>query len=255
MPTLDKIIIKKKKLEDILASDKGNVDSILSAQIAKEAGKAIGQTIGKRLSTEIKKSPELGETAVVPGPGGGFLAGEGEFSPGAGTTLKNAVTANPSSPAPGIFAGLKEGGLGMPQSNVGQFPGQEGRTTAYYAGKMLGDVVRSKIGINTAGEESKLAMVTPGTPQYQEALSGKNTLSQMDTGSYNLLQQELATIPEADLVGPNAMQKYRELLLKYPAAKSFLNEYFGFTRNYTYNFPQGAPAGKYNLGGPTVGAE
>jgi len=72
-----------------------------------------------------------------------------------------------SATAPGAFAGMKEGVFGMPQSNVGQFQGQQGRTTAYYAGKFLGDVVRSRLDLSTAGQESKLAAETPGTPQYE----------------------------------------------------------------------------------------
>lgn len=78
-----------------------------------------------------------------------------------------------SATAPGAFAGMKEGVFGMPQSNVGQFQGQQGRTTAYYAGKFLGDVVRSRLDLSTAGQESKLAAETPGTPQYQSIVAAQ----------------------------------------------------------------------------------
>jgi hypothetical protein len=85
----------------------------------------------------------------------------------AGESLRKAA-------APGPMAGLKEGFFGMPQSNFGQFPGQEGRTTAYYAGKMVGDLIRSRAGLNTAGQEAKMASDVPGTPQYKAEAAAKS---------------------------------------------------------------------------------
>jgi len=74
------------------------------------------------------------------------------------------------------------------------------------------------------------------------------------TAQYNNLQQDLAKIPDTVIADPNAkMLTYRELLRKYPKLQSFLSEYFGLTRSYEYNYPQG-PAPKFNLGTPGNGA-
>lgn len=115
-----------------------------------------------------------------------------------GSQLRNVVPAQRSITAPGVFAGLREGIFGMPQSNVaGQFQGQEGRTTAYYAGKMLGDIVRSKMGVTSAAEELKLASTTPGTPQYTQAATAKASTF-LRQHPMNLTPEELETL-NADL--------------------------------------------------------
>jgi len=68
---------------------------------------------------------------------------------------------------------------------------------------------------------------------------------------YTAMQKDLNQIPDAVVADPNKkMITYRELLRRYPEFQSFLSEYFGLTRSYEYNYPQG-PAPKYNLGSPT----
>jgi hypothetical protein len=178
--------------------------------------------------------------------GAAVLAGSSAYNPAAksidrntleqstGNRLEQSVTAKPAT-APGIFAGLKEGVFGMPQSNVGQFPGQEGRSTAYYGGKMLGDIVRTKIGLNTAGEEGKTAMVTPGTPQYQARAAA-------ELGSYkakhykDVSPEEFNTMAlELEKALPYATDRqskdelFRLMVAKYPKASKELRSIIGLS--------------------------
>jgi hypothetical protein len=154
-------------------------------------------------------------------------------SPASGQTLANAVP----KVAPGIFAGAKEGILGMPQSNVGQFPGQGGRTTAYYAGKALGDLVRNKMGLTTAGEEMKLAAATPGTPQYQRmsaAAVAAKTAARQAQFPLQLTPEDAANL-KADLAKYGSLATTSEdkkklatmLGRKYPGASETINRIFG----------------------------
>jgi len=136
----------------------------------------------------------------------------------------------------------------------------EGRGWESYLGGDIG----AKLGAGIVGGalfgpetgQKLAAAATPTLYETPETKAKENVFGTMAVDEYNLLQQELTTIPEATLTNPQlAMPLYRALLLKYPSAKSFLAEYFGLTRNYNYNFPQGLPTGKYNLGGPVVGTE
>ena len=118
-----------------------------------------------------------------------------------GKDLASAVGNQPTTTAPGVLAGLKEGIFGMPQSNMGQFAGQEGRTTAYYAGKTLGDLVRSRAGLTTAGQESQLAAQTPGTPQYEgrwKAAAAAKVASHLAMFPMNLTAEQVNAL-NADL--------------------------------------------------------
>lgn len=58
-----------------------------------------------------------------------------------------------------FLGGLKEGFLGMPQT---------GESVPYYAGKLIPDIVRSKMGVSTAGEEarSKKLLQAYGLKEY-----------------------------------------------------------------------------------------
>jgi hypothetical protein len=98
-----------------------------------------------------------------------------------------------------------------------------------YLGKTVGQLARVNEGSG----------LSAGQPIYNDT-----------SVQYEGLQQELAKIPDTVIADPTAkMVTYRELLRKYPKLQSFLSEYFGLTRSYEYNYPQG-PAPKYNLGAP-----
>jgi hypothetical protein len=71
--------------------------------------------------------------------------------------------------APGAFAGLKEGILGMPSSAYEQdYAGKEGRETAYYMGKLIPDIIRSKLGVNTTGEEARQQLGIKSSEQQMD---------------------------------------------------------------------------------------
>jgi hypothetical protein len=112
-----------------------------------------------------------------------------------------------------------------------------------YLGKTIGQIARLNEGSGLGAGQS----ITQG----QSDVMALNTAKQYDS-----LTQELNTIPEATLADPaKKMELYRAYLRKYPKLQSFLAEYFGLTRSYEYNYPQGLPQGKYPLGGPAVGVE
>jgi hypothetical protein len=96
---------------------------------------------------------------------------------------------------PGAFAGMKEGILGMPSSAYGQdYQGQEGRETAYYAGKLIPDIIRSKLGINTTGEEARQQQ-TIETSKRSVDREGRKIENQ-DLARANQLRKEFIDRPE-----------------------------------------------------------
>jgi hypothetical protein len=141
-------------------------------------GQAQPQQQPGRSVTEV---PQQYKNVVVPGPGGMPIKGAGEALPSSipqqyqqyGRPQRPMPGAMPPS-QPGIWSkiaqgagqagkGMLEGTLGMPQT---------GKSIPYYAGKMPGDIVRSRIGVPTAGKERYNQMVQQyyeqGTPIVDE---------------------------------------------------------------------------------------
>ena len=116
-----------------------------------------------------------GRNIVVPGPGGQLIT-----SPEVGQTYPSmiperyrnlfqpetyptatlpageasATTLPTKEPYPGFFAGLKEGSLGIPSTAGAPSSSEIGRQTAYYLGKLIPDIIRSRVGVPTAGAEA-----------------------------------------------------------------------------------------------------
>ncbi len=109
---------------------------------------------------------------VVPGPGGRPIQGQGEVMPGyemqppqyrippaylqmAQPQQQLQQPMQPTGKYPGFLAGIKEGLLGMPSTASEPQPSEQGRQTAYYAGKLIPDIIRSRMGVSTTREEAR----------------------------------------------------------------------------------------------------
>lgn len=241
------------------------------------------------IGREEKKEGNLEEIIrgllTVPGPEGSTLYGQGEALKGYATPLKGKqedVTAEDlgkidvrknfgkqgggeNKLAKNIGTGLAQFMQSMGHGMVGKPIDISGETQGSSAlGKRgwesyLGGAIGSKLGAGLiagalGGGKAADAAAAGASPTFVD--TDKNVFSELKGDQYVALQQELMTIPEAVLADPQqAMPLYRQMLLKYPSAKSFLAEYFGLTRSYNYNYPQGLPGGKYNIGGAPVGPE
>ena len=115
---------------------------------------------------------------------------------------------------PGAFAGLKEGILGMPSTGMGaNYTGQEGRQTAYYAGKMIPDIFRSRLGVNTTGEEAI-------QQQRMESTGGKKSTPEYKAD----LEQSITRLPQLDEKGKILL--YQKLAVQYPERSAELKRIF-----------------------------
>lgn len=116
----------------------------------------------------------------------------------AGQQLPQELT-QPTGRYPGVFAGLKEGFLGMPSTAGEPQPSERGRQTAYYAGKLIPDIIRSRMGVSTTGEEARQQQMLEAygakkiTPEYKKDLQEAVTrLPTLDESQKTYLYQQLA---------------------------------------------------------------
>lgn len=163
---------------------------------------------------------------VVPGPGGQPIQGQGEAMPGyemqpprynipevyrqmmpqtQGQPIQSRIPpqyqgyGQQPSRYPGVFAGLKEGLLGMPSTAGEPQPYEKGRQTAYYAGKLIPDIVRSKMGVSTTGEEARQQQLLEAyglkkyTPEFKKDLTEAiDRIPTLDESQKIYLYQQLA---------------------------------------------------------------
>lgn len=187
--------------------------------------------------------PTPGQQVVTQGPGG-LIQGQATDALAGSTMPLAQATKEYEKTKRSTSSGTKEKGDGY---NLGNFiqsigyglidkPLDRDATTWDYLGKTIGQIGRltegSGLGAGQSMHESQI---------QQDAIKLNKTV-------YAGLQKDLSTIPEAEITGPNKMQLFRELLRKYPAAKTFLAEYFGLSRNYDYALPQlKTPTSKYDI--------
>lgn len=214
---------------DVINKEMPNIQQGIGADV-------LAQAIQQQQPRLQPSTSKLGSTINVPTQYG-QIQGANEMTPDmakiantpARESRENGITKNLGSDL-GKF--MQSIGYGMLDKPLGR-----DASTWDYLGKTIGQIAR-------VNEGSGLGA---GQPIYNDT-----------SVQYAGLQQDLAKIPDTVIADPNAkMLTYRELLRKYPKLQSFLSEYFGLTRSYEYNYPQG-PAPKYNLGNPTgapVGVE
>jgi len=220
---------------DIVSKERPNIERGIGqdvlAQAVRQQQPTPTSTMGPGLQDAITGQQTQAPSTIYGGPGSEYASG---FGSGKGR-LAETVAAQPNF----ISRLPAEAGKFMQSVGYGMLDKPLGReaSTWDYLGKTVGQIARLNEGSGLgAGQQ----IYNDTTVQYQG------------------LQNDLAKIPDTVIADPNAkMATYRELLRKYPKLQSFLSEYFGLTRSYDYNYPQG-PAPKFNLGNPTgapAGAE
>lgn len=148
-------------LEDLYNSGIGDEkDKYRMAKILSSASSLLeGEPSG--LDKINTAQPTADQTSIVPASNLDKLSNAPAPTPGTpnlDTTISGDLSLGKTPPpAPnlpasssGVLAGLKEGALGMPET-VGE--GTSGRNTAYWMGRLLPDIVRSKLGVPTATEQ------------------------------------------------------------------------------------------------------
>lgn len=179
---------------------------------------------------------------VVPGPGGRPIQGQGEALPGyemqppqykippAYLNMMQQQSQQPQQQIgryPGVFAGLKEGFLGMPSTAGEPQPSEQGRQTAYYMGKLIPDIIRSKMGVSTTGEEARQQQMLEAygtkriTPEYkkdlQEATIRLSNPNLSETDKVMIYQQLVTVYPERSaeikrIIFPQSQDNFDDLL-------------------------------------------
>jgi len=249
-------LTKDKKAQE--AADKlAEASNIVTTNQSKLAD-TMSKAVQKHMPEDVLQNAV--SNIAVPGPGGSILQSnvspegpQAQYAKGGGMPLEEAVArSTPETKQPkvagaggGDFFNKNSLGRFMQSVGFGMIDKPLGREadTMDYLGKTIGQIARLNEGSGLGA----------GLPIYA-AEDKSNVMSSMNPTAYGSMQQELSQIPESVISDPQkSMPYYRQLLLKYPAAKSFLAEYFGLTRSYNYNYPQGLPQGKYSVGGPNVG--
>jgi len=124
---------------------------------------------------------------------------------------------------PGVFAGLKEGFLGIPSTAGEPQPSERGRQTAYYAGKLIPDIIRSRMGVSTTGEEARQQQMLGKkvTPEYkkdlQEAVTRLSNPNLSEADKIMIYQQLVTVYPERSaeikrIFFPQSGDNYDDLL-------------------------------------------
>ena len=232
-------LLKSKKDRIASASESPN---ILDEVIRGAGMKSLEMLQGSQKDPLVASGPmDNGQPTFVASSGGEAMPGYGAklsdvnqgfkkqgVSLNKGSKLNSVVSAGQE-----LGRGLIEGALGMPNKGKSNIP--------FYAGRLPGDVLRTRLSLQTAGEATQQNITNQGTPLASSSVGPE---------TFQLLQGELAAIPQETLANPaKYMPEYRKLIMKYPGAQSFLDSYFGLKRNYDYNVSNSLPTGKYNLPG------
>ena len=162
----------------------------------------------------------------VPGPQGTFLEGQGEAMPGYGMqpgatrippAYQNMMPQQPQQMGryPGVFAGIKEGLLGMPSTAGEPQPSEKGRQTAYYAGKLIPDIIRSRMGVSTTGQEAR-------QQQMLEATIGKKVTPEYKKD----LQEAVTRLSNPELSETDKIMIYQQLVTVYPERSAEIKRIF-----------------------------
>lgn len=246
--------ISQKQAGDIQSAQYNPNDLGLDVASAFSFGILTGKEMGNRLSSKTPDRIPLERLSIasepqqqfqrqlpmqfVPGHEGSVIGGQGEVDPGygmqspqsrippaylqmaqAGQTpqLPNQQVQSTQGMYPGALAGLKEGFLGMPSSAMGREPGatEQGRQTAYYAGKLIPDIIRSKLGVNTAGEEAR-------QQQLLESYGGKKITPEYQSD----LNSAVGTMKAKGLSEEEKIFMFQKLAAKYPARSSEIRRIF-----------------------------